>query len=124
MLKIAGKCPVLSQRVTGPIGPATQGDEIGQFAAILMVLEASQTTADYSPGHTMRCCTPAMMCPKGTAMSQNRVRRAAIERQTCLPFIFNFLPLLTCLITYYTLYLLNVYIYIYFHDVITDLNLV
>ena len=33
-----------------------------------------------SPGHTMRCCIPAMVRPKGTAMSQNCVRCAAIER--------------------------------------------
>ena len=30
----------------------------------------------YSPGHTMRCCTPEMVRPKGAAMPQNRVRCA------------------------------------------------
>ena len=32
-------------RVAGPIGPATRCDEMGHFAAILKVLEASQTIA-------------------------------------------------------------------------------
>ena len=43
-----------------------------------------------SPGQTMRCCTPAMVRPKGTAMSQNRMRCAAIERQTCSIFWYRF----------------------------------
>ena len=32
-----------------------------------------------SPGHTLRCCTPAMGRSEGAAMPQNRVRCAAIE---------------------------------------------
>ena len=33
----------------------------------------------YSPGHTLRCCAPAMGRSEGAAMPQNRVRCAAIE---------------------------------------------
>ena len=32
-----------------------------------------------SPGHTLRCCAPAMGRSEGAAMPQNRVRCAAIE---------------------------------------------
>ena len=34
---------------------------------------------DYTPGHTLRCCAPAMGRSERAAMPQNRVRCAAIE---------------------------------------------
>ena len=39
-----------------------------------------------SLGHTLRCCTPAMVGSKRAAMPKNRMRCAAIESSTC--FIF------------------------------------
>ena len=35
--------------------------------------------AIYSPGHTLRCCTPAMAYSKDAAMPKNRMCYAAIE---------------------------------------------
>ena len=41
-----------------------------------------------SPGHTLRCCTPAMVCSKGTAMPKNRMRCAVIKSSTCSIFCY------------------------------------
>ena len=43
-----------------------------------------------SPGHTLRCCTPAMVFSKRAAMPKNRMRCAAMESSTCSIFSIKF----------------------------------
>ena len=43
-----------------------------------------------SPGHTLQCYTPAMVCSKRAAMPKNRMRCAAIESSTCSIFLSQF----------------------------------
>ena len=51
-----------------------------------LVEEHDYIRVGYSPGHTLRCCTPAMGRSEGAAMPQNRVRCAAIKSSTCSIF--------------------------------------
>ena len=46
---------------------------------MLLFVAALATYVVISPGHTMRCFTPAMVCSKGTAMSHIPMRCAAME---------------------------------------------
>ena len=46
-------------------------------------LDRPPTANQYSPGHTLRCSTPAMVGSKRAAVPKNRMRCAAIESSTC-----------------------------------------
>ena len=50
------------------------------------ILITHSLTCLLSPGHTLQCCTPAMVCSKHPATSQNRMRCAVIESSTCSIF--------------------------------------
>ena len=43
----------------------------------------------YSPGQTLRCYTPAMVCSKRAAMPENRMRCAAMESSMLNMFPLN-----------------------------------
>ena len=57
---------------------------------------------DISPGHTLRCCTPAIVGSKRAAMPKNHMRCAAIESSTCLIFCSRFWDISA--IYYYAIY--------------------
>ena len=65
--------------------------EINDMQEGLQEVEARGATLSYSPGHMLRCCTPAMMCSKRAAMPKNHMRCAAIESSICLKFRSRFL---------------------------------
>ena len=56
----------------------------------ILSLDDVKRFSDFSPCHTLRCRTPAMVRSICAAMPENRMRCAAIESSTCLIFWCRF----------------------------------
>ena len=80
--------PQSHRKVTCLIAPCVWASKCHLYRTITMHYQLKRQPI--SPGHMLRCCTPAMVGSKRAAMPKIRMRCAAIESSTCLIFWYRF----------------------------------